>query len=182
MASVVILTAIGVGLVLPSLASAAVYGLPKDRFAVGSGVNQAVRQIGSVLGVAITVALAGAVQGPAAMTAFSRLFLVLAICGFATAAVSSVIDTHPNKETRTNWPTDPPRPDIGAVHSVPSAQKSEKRSQIAMNWVALQMLTGDRAKYLGLIFAISFSSFSIVQQASIFCGLMNRTKSQSGFA
>jgi putative ABC transport system permease protein len=48
----------------------------------------------------------------------------------------------------------------------------------AMNWVALQMLTGDRAKYLGLIFTIAFSSFLIAQQISIFAGLMNRTRSQ----
>ncbi len=48
----------------------------------------------------------------------------------------------------------------------------------AMNWVALRMLTGDRAKYLALIFAISFSSFLITQQASIFAGLMDRTRSQ----
>jgi putative ABC transport system permease protein len=47
-----------------------------------------------------------------------------------------------------------------------------------MNWVALRMLTGDRAKYLALIFAISFSSFLITQQLSIFGGLMNRTRSQ----
>src|SRR5215472_7073705 len=48
----------------------------------------------------------------------------------------------------------------------------------AMNWLALRMLTGDRAKYLALIFAISFSSFLIAQQASIFAGIMNRTRSQ----
>ena len=56
--------------------------------------------------------------------------------------------------------------------------KSPARSQSAMNWVALQMLTGDRAKYLGLIFTIAFSSFLIAQQASIFSGIMNRTRSQ----
>jgi putative ABC transport system permease protein len=48
----------------------------------------------------------------------------------------------------------------------------------AMNFVALRMLTGDRAKHVGLIFAIAFSSFLIAQQASIFAGLMNRTRSQ----
>jgi putative ABC transport system permease protein len=48
----------------------------------------------------------------------------------------------------------------------------------AMNWVALQMLTGDKAKYLGLIFTIAFSSFLIAQQLSIFSGIMNRTRSQ----
>ena len=47
-----------------------------------------------------------------------------------------------------------------------------------MNFVAWQMLTGDRAKYLGLIFAIAFSTFLMSHQVSIFCGLMNRTGSQ----
>jgi putative ABC transport system permease protein len=47
-----------------------------------------------------------------------------------------------------------------------------------MNFVALKMLTGDRAKYLGLIFAIAFSSFLIAHQASIFAGIMERTRSQ----
>jgi putative ABC transport system permease protein len=47
-----------------------------------------------------------------------------------------------------------------------------------MRFVAWQMLTGDRAKYLGLIFAIAFSTFLMSHQVSIFCGLMNRTASQ----
>ena len=47
-----------------------------------------------------------------------------------------------------------------------------------MHFVAWQMLTGDRAKYLGLIFAIAFSTFLMSHQVSIFCGLMNRTASQ----
>ena len=47
-----------------------------------------------------------------------------------------------------------------------------------MNFVALRMLTGDRAKYLGLIFAIAFSSFLIAQQVSIFAGLLDRMRSQ----
>jgi putative ABC transport system permease protein len=40
------------------------------------------------------------------------------------------------------------------------------------------MLSGDRAKYLALIFAIAFSSFLITQQVSIFAGILNRTRSQ----
>jgi putative ABC transport system permease protein len=47
-----------------------------------------------------------------------------------------------------------------------------------MNFLALRMLIGDRAKYLGLIFSIAFASFLIAQQASIFIGLMSRTTSQ----
>lgn len=54
-----LLTGVGVGMVLPSLAGAAVAKLPADQYAVGSAVNQSVRQIGSVLGVAITVLFIG---------------------------------------------------------------------------------------------------------------------------
>ncbi len=46
-----------------------------------------------------------------------------------------------------------------------------------MNFVALRMLTGDRAKYLGLIFAIAFSTFLLQNQTSIFAGVMKRTGS-----
>jgi putative ABC transport system permease protein len=48
----------------------------------------------------------------------------------------------------------------------------------AMDFVAIRMLTGDRGKYLGLIFAIALSSFLIAQQSSLFLGLMDRTRSQ----
>jgi MFS family permease len=54
-----LLSGIGVGMVLPSLSGAAVSGLPADHYAVGSAVNQATRQIGAVIGVAITVLLLG---------------------------------------------------------------------------------------------------------------------------
>src|SRR5215472_8841434 len=47
-----------------------------------------------------------------------------------------------------------------------------------MNYVALQMLLGDRAKYLGLIFAVAFSTFLMSHQSSIFAGIMKRTTSQ----
>jgi putative ABC transport system permease protein len=47
-----------------------------------------------------------------------------------------------------------------------------------VNFVALKMLTGDRAKYLGLIFTIAFASFLLENQASIFAGIMKRTGSQ----
>lgn len=44
-----------------------------------------------------------------------------------------------------------------------------------MNLVALKMLVGDRAKYLGIIMGLMFASFLITQQAAIFVGLMTRT-------
>ncbi|NEX59533.1 MFS transporter [Noviherbaspirillum galbum] len=53
------LSGAGVGMVLPSLSGAAVARLPQDQYAVGAAINQAIRQIGSVLGVAVTILLIG---------------------------------------------------------------------------------------------------------------------------
>jgi putative ABC transport system permease protein len=47
-----------------------------------------------------------------------------------------------------------------------------------MNFVALRMLSGDRAKYFGLIFAIAVCTFLVENQTSIFAGIMKRTASQ----
>jgi putative ABC transport system permease protein len=47
-----------------------------------------------------------------------------------------------------------------------------------MYGVALKMLLGDRAKYIGLIFGIAFSTMLMSNQVSIFVGLMSRTASQ----
>src|SRR5437870_3321977 len=44
-----------------------------------------------------------------------------------------------------------------------------------MNFVALKMLMGDRAKYLGILMGLTFASLLITQQLSIFVGLMGRT-------
>jgi putative ABC transport system permease protein len=44
--------------------------------------------------------------------------------------------------------------------------------------VALRMLTGDPAKYLGLVFGVAFAVMLMAQQASIFVGLMLRTANQ----
>ena len=44
-----------------------------------------------------------------------------------------------------------------------------------MKIVALKMLVGDRAKYLGIITGLTFASLLITQQAAIFVGLMIRT-------
>ncbi len=47
-----------------------------------------------------------------------------------------------------------------------------------MGWIALKMLTGNRAKYYAIIFGISFACMLMTQQASIFTGLMRNTASQ----
>lgn len=47
-----------------------------------------------------------------------------------------------------------------------------------MGWIAIKMLTGDRAKFIGIVFGLAFASALIMQQGSIFWGLMLRTCSQ----
>jgi len=44
-----------------------------------------------------------------------------------------------------------------------------------MNFIALKMLFGDRAKYIGIIVGLTFASLLITQQSAIFAGIMTRT-------
>ncbi len=44
-----------------------------------------------------------------------------------------------------------------------------------MNFIALKMLIGDRAKYVGIIIGLTFASLLITQQSAIFVGIMTRT-------
>lgn len=44
-----------------------------------------------------------------------------------------------------------------------------------MGKIAIKMIVGDKAKYIGIIFGLTFASFIITQQAAIFIGLMTRT-------
>jgi putative ABC transport system permease protein len=43
-----------------------------------------------------------------------------------------------------------------------------------MTWIAIRMLTGDRMKFLGLVFGIAFSTLLITQQLTIFVNLIGR--------
>ena len=88
-----VMSGIAVGLVLPSLAAAAVSRLPVAHYAVGSAVNQATRQIGSVLGVAITVALLGhAVRQRAG---FNVLYVLHAALALLTGLLCLPVETRP---------------------------------------------------------------------------------------
>lgn len=44
-----------------------------------------------------------------------------------------------------------------------------------VSWIAVRMLVGDTAKYLGMIFGVAFSVLLISQQSSIFLGLLHRS-------
>jgi EmrB/QacA subfamily drug resistance transporter len=87
------LTGVGTGMALPSLSAAAVARLAPNRFGVGSAVNQAVRQIGAVLGVAIAVAMVG--RAAPSLTDFKSLFLVQIGLMLLTALLCAPVDTRP---------------------------------------------------------------------------------------
>ena len=44
-----------------------------------------------------------------------------------------------------------------------------------MRFVALRMLTGDRTKFLAIVFGLTFCALLLTQQLSIFVGLMERS-------
>jgi len=44
-----------------------------------------------------------------------------------------------------------------------------------MSWIALCMIIGDRAKYLGMVFGVAFSVLLISQQSAIFVGLIEKS-------
>jgi len=44
-----------------------------------------------------------------------------------------------------------------------------------VNFVALRMLIGDKARYIGIVIGLTFASLLITQQSAIFAGLMTRT-------
>jgi hypothetical protein len=80
-------------MVMPSLSAAAVAHLPPARFGVGSAVNQAIRQIGAVLGVALAVALAG--RAHPSIVEFRHLFLWQAALALVVALLCAPVDTRP---------------------------------------------------------------------------------------
>ena len=88
-----VLGGVGVGMVLPSLSAAAVNRLPADQYAVGSAVNQAIRQIGSVLGVAFIVLMLG--HGSLGRAEFSRPYALQVALSILTAGLCLAVKTRP---------------------------------------------------------------------------------------
>src|SRR2546426_5164637 len=79
---------IGGSVGLPLLTSAAVAGLPADRFATGSAVNAALRNLGQTLGVAIFVALAGRTTAGELLAHHRIAWWLVAAAGVAVSATS----------------------------------------------------------------------------------------------
>lgn len=88
-----LLSGLAVGMVMPSLSGAAVSRLPAEHYAVGSAVNQATRQIGAVLGVALTVLLLG--HGAVQRADFDAVYAVHIALALLTALLCLPVNTRP---------------------------------------------------------------------------------------
>jgi len=87
------LSGASVGMVMPSLSGAAVSKLPAQHYAVGSAVNQATRQIGAVIGVAITVLLLG--HGVVQRSDFNAVYGLHIGLALLTAVLCAFVNTRP---------------------------------------------------------------------------------------
>ena len=92
-----LLSGAAVGLVLPSLSAAAVSRLPARHYAVGSAVNQATRQIGSVIGVAIVVLLLG--HDTVQRSDFDTVYSLQIGLALLTAALCAMVNTRPGAQS-----------------------------------------------------------------------------------
>lgn len=127
-----VLAGIGSGVLNAALARLAVSSVPADRAAMGSGANNTARYLGSALGVAVTLAVAGQAtsdRGPryALAAGTDRAVLVAAaLCGVG-AAVALWARIAESRSTAPAPPTPPPAgpsADGAAVDGSPSAAVS----------------------------------------------------------
>ncbi|MFI7013401.1 MFS transporter [Streptomyces sp. NPDC050164] len=86
-----LLTGIGVGLTVPTLVGAAVSALPPTSFSTGSAVVTMARQVGSVLGVAVLVAVLGNSHGADRITAFDHGWWLTLALGLVAAVLCLAI-------------------------------------------------------------------------------------------
>jgi EmrB/QacA subfamily drug resistance transporter len=83
------LTGIGIGLAFPTLGAVAVRDIPDDRFATGSAVNAAFRQIGAVLGTALLITIVGEPETLVdSLASADRAYLFAAIAGLISGLVT----------------------------------------------------------------------------------------------
>ena len=91
-----ICTALGVALVLPQLSSVAVQGLPVDQFGAGSAVVQALRYVGSTLGVAVAIAFLDA-STTDVLNTFHHVWWLLVIVGLSVSLIATRLARQPAK-------------------------------------------------------------------------------------
>ncbi len=90
-----LLSGLSVGLVIPSLSAASVFGLPAKDYAVGSAINHAVRQVGTVIGVSLTVLVLA--KADLQIADFHRMYAIHITLALITGLLCLPINTHPKQ-------------------------------------------------------------------------------------
>jgi EmrB/QacA subfamily drug resistance transporter len=83
----------GVGLALTGLVGAALTAVPSEQFALGSGINAALRQVGGALGVAVAIAIVTDALTGNVLAHCHTAFVVSAFAMFAAALLALAIRT-----------------------------------------------------------------------------------------
>jgi EmrB/QacA subfamily drug resistance transporter len=95
---IAILSGVGVGMIFPSLSSSATFDLPPTRYSIGSGVNNSIRQLGSVFGIAFAVLCVGSESAAHAASGFAALYSGLTAAALITAVLGAFVRTAPVHE------------------------------------------------------------------------------------
>jgi EmrB/QacA subfamily drug resistance transporter len=116
-------TGIGIALLLPTLTSAAMLAVPSLRLAAGAGINSMIRQVGTVLGVALLVAIIGSPTSASALSAFHHGWTLAAIAAglAALAALTLRADPSPRNDSSTAL--------TGSVRSRPTRSPQARQRQ-----------------------------------------------------
>ena len=105
-----LLSGAGVGLTLPTLGSAAAASLPPERFGAGSAVASTTRQVGTVLGISLLIALLGTPGPGDALAAFDRVWAFAAACAVAASVLCLGLGMTVRRPAA--MPATPPSPEV----------------------------------------------------------------------
>ena len=84
-------------MIFPSLSSSAMFDLPPTRYSIVSGVNNSIRQLGSVFGIAFAVLCVGS-ESTHAATGFTALYSRLTTAAVITALLVAFVRTAPDQK------------------------------------------------------------------------------------
>jgi MFS family permease len=95
-----VLLGFGAAVAWPAIFGSVMVGIPQDRYAAATGMNQTVQRVSGAVGVAIAVTLLGTTVTPDA-TQFRRLFLLTAACGALGVLIGLRLRSIPDRRATT---------------------------------------------------------------------------------
>jgi hypothetical protein len=87
-----IISGLGGGLAVPTITGLATIDLPSGSSATGSAALQMARQVGSVLGTAVLVAILGTAVTAGTVTAFLHAWWVCVACSYLAGCCADLVD------------------------------------------------------------------------------------------